>query len=273
MQQLVASIFDNFLIITLGVVSSLLAALIWYYFVAIRKALHALDRNIDEAVRPVKGYHDLYDFSVDLVYALNSFNRDYSRASLFRALPCEISSAISAHLGAGRGETDVNLREAEHIINEIIIQGDDKIGGSYDKSLFGKTGIRELDEETYRRIDTQYFSTHSPPSTSQLALHDNFNEFGLILIGSTKDIRTASVSEWHFGFMLFFSRDFRKFVRGFRFNNHRHIEPLEEIFNEKFEEAAHRFEIKSIREENEKFHGEVRSFYEINEGLASAEDP
>lgn len=216
--------------------------------------------RLEEAIHPITEYRDLYSLSDALIKALESYDEDYSRAIIFRALPCEFSSALTEQFNENKGNINRNMRKVERMIDEIVIQGSEKHGGAWDVSLFGRTGLDKIDTETLNYINRLYFS-HQPPATSSLALHENFNEVGLILLGKTKSKNINAISEWKFGFMIFYSGDFSRMMGAFRFNNHRHIEPLEEIFRMKYNEAGVSHELDAKTEKNEGMKEKVSTFY------------
>lgn len=216
--------------------------------------------QLDKLLHPISEYRDISCLATSLLEALEAYEKDYSRAIILRALPCELTSVLTDNINEASDNVNKNLRNIEFIINEIISQGNNDIGGIWDKSLFGKTGIKSIDDETKKHIYNVYFG-YRPPPTSSLALHNNFNEIGIILLGKTKTATSKEVSEWKYGFLLFFSNKFDKFMGGFRFNNHSHIEPLEEIFKLKYKEAEYHHSFSSNPEDNQEFFIAFEKFY------------
>lgn len=217
-------------------------------------------KRLELLLHPITEYRDIQNFSLDLIKALEEFEGEYSRAIIYRALPCALSSALSDIMPECGVETDEYFRRATSLMDEIVIQGDDVNGGAWDSTIFGKTGILTLDEATKNYVKRLYFDFKAP-ATSDLAIHRNFNEFGIILLGKTKGKGASQISEWLYGFLIFYSSNFDKFMGGFRFNNHRHIEPFEEIFKMKYNESDFHHTFSQLKEENSGFYEQFKTFY------------
>ena len=123
-------------------------------------------------------------------------------------------------------------RTYHNCVATVIKEG----GGAHDRTIFGKTGLANLDEATCEACLADFLGAGEVADTCELGLHNNFNEIGIFLIGETIEQRREDLKEWKAGFIIVFSQDF-KTVRGFRHNVHGHIEHLRVIFEERKEDC------------------------------------
>jgi hypothetical protein len=223
----------DFGVLTKVLVSSLLGTLIvalLSVFAIFRPVVNSVRRSLEAAVRPVNEIRDIANFAALLSESLSEWDGDYSRLVMFRALPCEVSLPFLRHC-FGKREFDTAIRAIrvyQDCVTEIVREG----RGAHDKSIFGRTGIEKLDGATEDTILQQYFSGNEATDTTDLGLHDNFNEMGIILLGETIEERRPDLKEWKAGFIIIFSEDFQT-VRGFRHNVHGHIANLKVVFDQR----------------------------------------
>jgi hypothetical protein len=211
----------------IGVLSSLVAA----YFLGFKKFKKVIDeheRRIAKIINPVNDFNDIGGFITLFDESIDSFDKDFSQLVLYRALPCEITDAFIKNIG----NQQIKIVNYQNTINSIIKESD----GSFDKSIFGKTGIAELDNETRNIIISHYYSNATPPDTTDLGLHDNLDESGVILIGKAENTNTIGSLIWEAGFLIIYSSDFKK-IRGFRLNLPEHIRNIALIFEQKQEDS------------------------------------
>jgi hypothetical protein len=214
-----------------GIVSSIFATLIAGFISVVavfRPLLKAARTALEKSLRPVNEIQDIAAFSELLDESLAKFEGDYRRLVLYRALPCEISPQFLNHCFGDNSADEAReaLRRYSDCISHIVKQG----RGAHDKTIFGRTGIERLDAATRDACLHDYFHADEAVDTSELGLHSNFDEIGILLLGETFEERNDNLKEWQAGFIIVFSQDF-KTVRGFRHNVHGHIENLRVIFD------------------------------------------
>jgi hypothetical protein len=187
-------------------------------------------KSLESSLRPVHEIADAGALACLLAESLTEFGGDYRRLVIYRALPCEISLQFLRH-AAGAHMSDEEVR-AVNLYSECVTRVVRQGHGAHDKTIFGRTGIHALDAATRDTCFADYFHADEAVDTSDLGLHENFDEIGIILIGETVEQRRSDLKEWKAGFIVVFSQDF-KTVRGFRHNVHGHIEYLKIIFDER----------------------------------------
>ena len=187
-------------------------------------------RSLESSLRPVHEISDAGVFACLLAESLSEFEGDYRRLVIYRALPCELSLQFLRHsLGTPISDEEVKaLDKYSECITRIVRQGQ----GAHDRTIFGRTGNNALDAATRDTCLADYFRADEAVDTSELGLHENFDEIGIVLMGETIEQRSSDLKEWVAGFIVVYSEDF-KTVRGFRHNVHGHIEHLRVIFDER----------------------------------------
>jgi hypothetical protein len=217
-----------------GVAASFVASIIFALvtllglFNPLRKLLL---RQLDKVLFPVTPFADAGRLCELISESIDSYSGDFSKLKLLRALPCELSLALVDHLAGETGtgaRAEAAVQRYDQLLNAVIQESN----GSFDESLFGRTGVISLDTATRHAIERHYLLPDRPPGTSVLGLHTNLNEIGVLLFGETASHRDSTVIDWKFGFLLIFSSDFR-YVRGYRYKVHQHIANLQLIFEQK----------------------------------------
>lgn len=240
-----------------GLVASLIIALL-SYFALFKNASNKLIIYLKTIVNPVDSFRNVEEFSRLLLETLNSYEDNYETAVLFRAIPCELTERYRAHVS---GDLDTEARKLIEKYQRavcVIIKTDK---GAHDVSVFGRTGITELDEATGRVIDEHYLSGERAPGTTTLALHENLNEYGVILFGINDEVAKIGDIHWRAGFLVVYSKDFKK-IRGYRYNQDSHIENLRLMFDQKqIDGKAFIFETNMSNEERNKISTEVQAFF------------
>jgi hypothetical protein len=195
-----------------------------------RPLVTSATKALEKSLRPVNEIPDLAALVILLSETLSEFRGDYRRLVMYRALPCELSLQFLRHcFGPHPSDEAVNALNIYHeCIARMVKQGD----GAHDKTIFGRTGLEALDAGTRHVCLSDYFHGDEAVDTSELGLHGNFNEIGIILLGETVEQRRDDLKEWKAGFVVVLSEDF-KTVRGFRHNIHGHIENLRIVFDER----------------------------------------
>jgi hypothetical protein len=185
---------------------------------------------LESSLRPVHEIPDAGVLACLLAETLLEFKGDYRRLILYRALPCELSLQFLRHsLDSRVADEEVRaINLYSECITRIVRQGQ----GAHDKTIFGRTGDQKLDAATRDTCLSDYFHADETMDTTELGMHDNFDEIGIILVGETIEQRRDNLKEWKAGFIVVFSQDF-KTVRGFRHNVHGHIEHLKIVFDER----------------------------------------
>ena len=187
-------------------------------------------KALEKSLRPVNEIPDLAALVMLLAETLGEFGGDYRRLVMYRATPCDMSLQFLRHC-FGPHPSDETVK-ALHVYHECISRMVKQGEGAHDKTIFGRTGIDAIDSATRHVCMSDYFLGDEAVNTSELGLHSNFNEIGIILLGETVEQRRDDLKEWKAGFVFVFSEDF-KTVRGFRHNIHGHIENLRIIFDER----------------------------------------
>jgi len=225
MVHFVQNIVNDFIIpLAVGIASSLLAT--WILTTKmVKPVLERYKKLIEKLINPVSEFTSGETFVKLLKEAIDEFNDDYSRFIIYRALPCEITENFLDRLEEPPSSND--LYYYRNKIREIIREG----RGSYDKTIFGKTNIRDIDIATKKAILSDYYP-EIQPGTTELGLHDNLNEIGIILLGKTESSKDIGNIEWQSGFIIIFSADFKR-IRGFLYRVSSHINNLLFIFKEK----------------------------------------
>lgn len=215
--------------ITTGILSSIIAAwlLTTIYF---KPLIEKTKAEIDRLINPVQEFSNIDQFLNLLKQSLDSYKNDFSRLVLHRGMPLEISDALLKYIGVN-GQSK-SLTDYQNNMNSIIKEGD----GSYDKSVFGKTGIPEIDNGTRNIITSHYFSNTAAPDTTEIGLHNNLNEIGVILIGKGESKSKIGNIVWDYGFLLVFSSDYKS-IRGFKHVVPQHINNLVMIFEQKMTDS------------------------------------
>jgi len=217
----------NFVI---GVLSSLVASAFLYLGV-LRPIKEKIGHQIDVAINPVEEFRDITELLSMLKRTISSYESDYSRLLLFRALPCELTDSLAHHMYPNLPlEIRHALLEYQTMVQRIIAEG-------HDKSILGKTGTTSLDKETHNAILRQYLLGRTPPDATELGLHDNLNEVGVLLLGTTETTTSPQLNQWKYGFLIIFSWDFKQ-CRGFMYKDHNHIDNLRLIFDQKEKDSA-----------------------------------
>jgi hypothetical protein len=216
-----------------GIASSLIATLIVgliSVFTIFRPLLASARKMLESTLRPVNEIQDVAEFAILLAESLSEFSGDYRRLVMYRALPCEMSPQFLRYcFGAHVSDEALDaINVYERCITSIVREG----RGSHDKTIFGRSGIESLDAATRDACLLDYFAGDEAVETTDLGLHDNFNEIGIVLLGETIEERHDDLKQWKAGFIFVFSEDF-KTVRGFRHNMHSHIMNLKLLFDER----------------------------------------
>jgi hypothetical protein len=217
----------------IGVASSLVATVIVgliSVFTIFRPLLATARKLLESTLRPVNEIQDVAEFAILLAESLSEFGGDYRRLIMYRALPCEISAQFLRYcFGSHVSDEALDaINIYERCITNIVREG----RGSHDRTIFGRSGIEMLDAVTRDACLLDYFSGDQAVETTDLGLHDNFNEIGIILLGETIEERRSDLKQWKAGFIFVFAEDF-KTVRGFRHNTHSHIMNLKLLFDER----------------------------------------
>lgn len=198
---------------------------------SVKKLMGVVSYEVERIANPVHEFRDLNTLAGMIRESIESYEGDYSRLVLLRALPCELSDELINHCEGHPAvitETNRNLQDYHSLIDKIIREG----VGAYDKSVFGATGRQALDRATYREISKSYFMNSTAPDTTEIGFHDNLNEFGLILFGDTEDKNSDKPYQWRVGYLIYFPRDFSQ-CRGFRYRLHSHIDNMSMVIRQK----------------------------------------
>jgi hypothetical protein len=249
--------------IVASVVASVAAAVVSVLAV-FRPLVSSATKTLEKSLRPVNEIPDIAAFATLVAESLSEFNGDYRRLVMYRALPCELSVQFLRHC-FGPHPAD----EAVHAVNvyqeciaRMVKQGE----GAHDKTIFGRTGQVQLDAATRHACLSDYFRGDDTVDTSELGLHENFNEIGILLLGETVEQRRDDLKQWKAGFVVVFSQDF-KTVRGFRHNVHGHIENLRIVFDERRSDLEKDNMYYSLHSDMRKadvaaFKGKIESFFQ-----------
>lgn len=215
--------------IAASIVASVAAAVVSVLAV-FRPLVSSATKTLEKSLRPVNEISDVAQFATLVAESLEEFNRDYRRLVMYRALPCDLSVQFLRHcFGPHPADEAVHaVSMYQECIARIVRQGE----GAHDKTIFGRTGHQSLDAATRHACLSDYFRGDETVDTSELGLHENFNEIGILLLGETVEQRRDDLKQWKAGFVIVLSQDF-KTVRGFRHNVHGHIENLRIIFDER----------------------------------------
>lgn len=253
-----------------NIVAGAISAIFIYvlsYFAFLRRYSDRMKDEVKRMVNPVESFRNVEEFSRLLLDTLDAYKEDYKTAVLFRAMPCEITEKFRAHVSE---DTDTSAREMimryQRAVGVIVKSSK----GAHDDSVFGRTGIPALDDATEKIVLEHYLAGELLPGTTTLSLHENLNEYGVILFGVNDEVARVGDVLWKAGFLVVFSKDFKK-IRGYRYNQHAHIQNLHLMFEQKrLDSHAYEFDPHMPDSERERMCADIKAFFHRGELTGSS---
>lgn len=252
--------------------ASLVAMLIGW---AIPLAVGYLNRGriidwLDRQLHPIREFNSPNEFLHLFKNAIKTYSNDWAKVCLVRALPIELTDVFICNCVGDAAKNDAKLLLTQSYLQliEMVVQNGKEC---WDKSIFGRIEpseaisaqkCNELNLATYNVINKHYFIPESAPGTTEIGIHDNLNEFGVILCGKARGINKGEPEKWEHGFLIVFSEGFDA-MQGFYYNNDRHIATLYEMFKRKQSDALLRNNYVSF--EPQKMKNESKELPEIVE--------
>ncbi|WP_148219734.1 hypothetical protein [Azospirillum sp. B510] len=160
------------------------AIVVWATKDSVRQFLEA-DRNF--LTKPIDSIHALADALEQAVQRhRNAFRSEVeSVQNIFICiiLPMHLSSKLVDHMCSPDDSLKEITKSRLNDFNAYINKVTDSSNGAYDIRVFGRTGLPVIDGATRAEIIAKYILPGVFPGTSQLGLHYNRDEEGVIIFG------------------------------------------------------------------------------------------